>query len=122
MLKHLMNTIQTESKYSSGVYGKRDMIIVRGEGARVWDENGRIYIDCVGGIGVANVWSLPPGGCCCHRPPGADADHLPGNVLQRPARCVDGKSLSDFCPAIWTACFCVIPAQKQLKAPLNLRA
>ncbi|MCA9949039.1 MAG: aminotransferase class III-fold pyridoxal phosphate-dependent enzyme, partial [Anaerolineales bacterium] len=55
-----MNIIETESKYSSGVYGKRDVVIVRGEGARLWDENGDPYIDCVAGIGVASVGHSHP--------------------------------------------------------------
>lgn len=54
------NTIQQESQFSSGVYGKRQVVIVRGQGATVWDENGRRYIDCVGGIGVANVGHSHP--------------------------------------------------------------
>jgi len=33
---------------------------VRGEGARMWDADGREYIDCVGGHGVANVGHANP--------------------------------------------------------------
>ena len=50
-----MNIIELESHHTSGVYPKRPVAIVRGEGARVWDEAGREYIDCVGGHGVAIV-------------------------------------------------------------------
>lgn len=55
-----MNFLETEQQYTSGVYGKRDAVIVRGEGARIWDENGRSYIDCIAGIGVANVGHAHP--------------------------------------------------------------
>ncbi|HHX44110.1 MAG TPA: aspartate aminotransferase family protein [Chloroflexi bacterium] len=55
-----MTTIELESRYTSGVYPKRDVAIVRGEGARVWDEEGRAYIDCVGGHGVAIVGHCNP--------------------------------------------------------------
>jgi acetylornithine/LysW-gamma-L-lysine aminotransferase len=55
-----MNTIQIESQFSSGVYGKRERVIVRGQGATVWDESGRPYIDCVAGIGVASVGHSHP--------------------------------------------------------------
>ena len=55
-----MNYLETEQQYTSGVYGKRDAVIVRGEGARIWDENGRSYIDCIAGIGVANVGHAHP--------------------------------------------------------------
>lgn len=49
-----------ETRHGSGVYSKRDLTIVRGQGARVWDDAGREYIDCVGGIGVANVGHCHP--------------------------------------------------------------
>ena len=52
--------IEIESKYTSGVTSKRPLAIVRGKGARVWDANGREYIDCVGGQGTANVGHANP--------------------------------------------------------------
>lgn len=56
-----MNNVRAiEARHSTGVYGKRDLVIVRGEGSRVWDENGRSYIDCIGGIAVANVGHCHP--------------------------------------------------------------
>jgi len=48
-----MDTIQREQRYTSGCYPKREIAIVRGEGARLWDDTGREYIDCVSGHGVA---------------------------------------------------------------------
>lgn len=44
-----------ERQHSSGVYVKRPVTIVRGEGALLWDDQGRRYIDCVGGQGTANL-------------------------------------------------------------------
>lgn len=55
-----MNTIQLETRHTSGVYGKRDVALVRGQGATVWDEVGNAYIDCAAGIGVANVGHSHP--------------------------------------------------------------
>jgi predicted acetylornithine/succinylornithine family transaminase len=55
-----MNHRQREDRFSVGVYQKRDLVIVRGEGALVWDEAGREYVDCVAGIGVANVGHCHP--------------------------------------------------------------
>ncbi len=55
-----MNIIETESQYTSGVYSKRPLAIVRGQGAHVWDESGREYIDCVGGQGSANIGHANP--------------------------------------------------------------
>ena len=49
-----------ETAYESGFYRKRPLVIVRGEGARVWDAAGREYIDCVGGHGVAVVGHANP--------------------------------------------------------------
>jgi len=51
---------ETERLHTSGVYPKRDLEVVRGEGARVWDASGRAYIDCVGGHGVAIVGHCHP--------------------------------------------------------------
>jgi acetylornithine/LysW-gamma-L-lysine aminotransferase len=50
-----VNISETESRFTSGVYTKRPIAIVRGKGAHVWDETGKEYIDCVGGQGAANV-------------------------------------------------------------------
>ncbi len=46
---------EIESRYTSGVYAKRHVTVVRGEGAVLWDDQGREYIDCVGGQGTANL-------------------------------------------------------------------
>lgn len=56
----MSSIIELESRYSSGVYAKRDLVIVKGKGAKLWDENDRQYIDCVGGIGVANIGHCNP--------------------------------------------------------------
>jgi len=47
--------IATEQRHTSGLYPKRPVAIVRGEGARLYDADGRVYIDCVGGQGAANL-------------------------------------------------------------------
>ena len=56
----MSSIIQHEDKFGSGVYAKREMAIVRGQGTTVWDENGRSYLDCAAGIGVANVGHCHP--------------------------------------------------------------
>jgi predicted acetylornithine/succinylornithine family transaminase len=35
-----------------GVYGARDLTLVRGEGSHVWDNAGHRYLDCVSGVAV----------------------------------------------------------------------
>lgn len=52
--------IAIEDRYGSGLYPKQPLVLVRGKGARVWDADGREYIDCVGGHGVANVGHANP--------------------------------------------------------------
>jgi len=49
-----------EARHTSGVYPKRPLVIVRGAGARVWDAEGREYIDCVAGQGAANLGHAHP--------------------------------------------------------------
>ncbi len=49
-----------ESAYTSGLYPKRQLAIVRGEGAHVWDADGHEYIDCVAGQGSANLGHCHP--------------------------------------------------------------
>jgi acetylornithine/LysW-gamma-L-lysine aminotransferase len=52
--------MEVEDQYSMEIIPKREVVIVRGHGARVWDEDGREYIDCVGGHGTANVGHCHP--------------------------------------------------------------
>lgn len=47
--------ISTEQRHSSGLYPKRPVAIVRGQGATLYDADGRAYIDCVSGQGAANL-------------------------------------------------------------------
>ncbi|MFX0062186.1 MAG: aspartate aminotransferase family protein [Candidatus Hermodarchaeota archaeon] len=44
-----------EDTYALQVYPKRDIILVKGKNASLWDINGIEYIDCAAGIGVANI-------------------------------------------------------------------
>ena len=46
--------------YEVNVYPKRDVVIVKGKEAKVWDENGKEYIDCAAGIGVATIGHCNP--------------------------------------------------------------
>ncbi|MCL4550952.1 MAG: aspartate aminotransferase family protein [Bacteroidetes bacterium] len=42
-------------KYEIDVYPRRDVVLVKGKGARLWDDNGNEYIDMAAGISVANI-------------------------------------------------------------------
>ncbi|WP_234554546.1 [LysW]-aminoadipate semialdehyde transaminase LysJ [Thermus caliditerrae] len=52
--------LEAEKALDSGVYTKHDLLLVRGQGARVWNAEGNEYIDCVGGYGVANLGHANP--------------------------------------------------------------
>ena len=55
-----MTIQELESQFTSGVYAKRPIALVRGQGARVWDSDENEYIDCVGGQGSVNVGHANP--------------------------------------------------------------
>jgi len=51
----MAEVIRREQAHTSGLYQKRDLALVRGDGALVWDEAGHEFIDCVGGQGSGNL-------------------------------------------------------------------
>lgn len=50
-----MNTRELARKYELELYPKRDITLVRGKGAKLWDDSGKEYIDCIGGQGSVNI-------------------------------------------------------------------
>ena len=54
-LRATADLIAAEDAHTSGLYTKRGIVLVRGDGATVYDSEGREYIDCVGGQGTANL-------------------------------------------------------------------
>jgi acetylornithine/LysW-gamma-L-lysine aminotransferase len=50
-----MNTKELEQKYELEVYPRRDIVLVGGRGARLFDDQGREYIDCASNVGVSNI-------------------------------------------------------------------
>ncbi len=52
--------IDIETKHSSGTYAKQPLVIVRGQGALLFDANGEEYLDCSSGHGVANLGHAHP--------------------------------------------------------------
>jgi len=47
--------VSEEDRYLANVYQRFPITVVRGKGTKVWDANGKEYIDCMGGYGVALV-------------------------------------------------------------------
>ena len=50
----------TEDQYMGNIYQRFPVTIERGLGAHVWDADGKEYIDCMGGYGVALVGHCNP--------------------------------------------------------------
>ena len=50
-----MNTKMLEQTYTLPVYARRDVVLVRGRGAKLYDEGGKEYIDCTSNVGVSNI-------------------------------------------------------------------
>ena len=55
-----MDTMQRADKYMFQTYGRFPLTLVRGEGCRVWDEEGKEYLDFVGGIAVCALGHSSP--------------------------------------------------------------
>ena len=43
----------TEARHVMQTYKRAPIVLVKGEGARVWDAEGRAYLDFTSGVGVA---------------------------------------------------------------------
>jgi acetylornithine/N-succinyldiaminopimelate aminotransferase len=54
------NWAELDSKYVMGVGKRLPLTLVRGEGSRVWDEDGREYLDCVAGIASVSLGHCHP--------------------------------------------------------------
>jgi acetylornithine/LysW-gamma-L-lysine aminotransferase len=52
--------IALEDRFGSGIEAKQPIALVRGQGARIWDAEGREYIDCSTGPAVASVGHANP--------------------------------------------------------------
>ncbi|MCZ2122732.1 MAG: aspartate aminotransferase family protein [Anaerolineales bacterium] len=58
-----MNTneiVEIENAHTSGTYAKQPFAIVRGQGALLYDADGKEYLDCSSGHGVANLGHAHP--------------------------------------------------------------
>ena len=54
------NWAELESRYFFPVGKRLPVTLVRGEGSRVWDENGREYLDCLAGIAAVSLGHCHP--------------------------------------------------------------
>jgi acetylornithine/N-succinyldiaminopimelate aminotransferase len=49
-----------DREYVMGTYGRQPIVFIRGEGARLWDSEGREYLDFLSGISVCSVGHCHP--------------------------------------------------------------
>lgn len=52
--------LELEQKHLANVYAKKDLTIVKGQGANLWDINNKKYIDCTGSYGVSILGHCHP--------------------------------------------------------------
>jgi len=54
------STMHQADRYMFRTYGRFPVVLVRGQGCRVWDEDGKEYLDFVGGIAVCALGHSAP--------------------------------------------------------------
>jgi acetylornithine/N-succinyldiaminopimelate aminotransferase len=52
--------IERADKVVMSTYGRQPLVLVRGEGSRLWDDEGREYLDFVAGLAVCNLGHAHP--------------------------------------------------------------
>jgi len=55
-----MDIKQTADKHIANTYARYPLALVRGEGCRVWDDQGQSYVDFIAGIAVCNLGHAHP--------------------------------------------------------------
>jgi predicted acetylornithine/succinylornithine family transaminase len=62
MTKSLADQVRdTEARHVMQTYKRAPIVLVRGQGSRVWDSEGRAYLDFTSGVGVASLGHANPG-------------------------------------------------------------
>lgn len=57
---NLSDLIQLNDRYHMNTYGRLPVTFVKGRGTRLWDDEGKEYLDLLSGIGVVNVGHCHP--------------------------------------------------------------
>ena len=57
----MSNVTALEAQHVLQTYKRQPVVFVRGEGSRLFDENGRVYLDFISGIGVCVLGHAHPG-------------------------------------------------------------
>jgi acetylornithine/LysW-gamma-L-lysine aminotransferase len=59
MISKTQEILELEALHHSGLW-QPDLALVRGEGVRLWDADGKEYLDCLAGIAVASIGHANP--------------------------------------------------------------
>ncbi len=54
------NWMERADKVVMNTYGRQPLVLVKGQGCRVWDDTGKEYLDCVAGLAVVNLGHAHP--------------------------------------------------------------
>ena len=54
------NWIERSDKVVMHTYGRQPLVLVKGQGCRVWDDTGKEYLDCLAGLAVVNLGHAHP--------------------------------------------------------------
>jgi acetylornithine/N-succinyldiaminopimelate aminotransferase len=54
------NWMDRANKVVMNTYGRQPLVLVKGEGCRVWDDTGKEYLDCLAGLAVVNLGHAHP--------------------------------------------------------------
>jgi acetylornithine/N-succinyldiaminopimelate aminotransferase len=54
------NWMQRADKVVMNTYGRQPLVLVKGQGCRVWDDTGKEYLDCLAGLAVVNLGHAHP--------------------------------------------------------------
>ena len=52
--------MERADKVVMNTYGRQPLVLVKGEGCRVWDDTGKEYLDCLAGLAVFNLGHAHP--------------------------------------------------------------
>jgi len=52
--------METENRYLANVFSKKPLVLTSGKGALIWDINGKEYLDCSSGYGIAALGHCHP--------------------------------------------------------------
>jgi acetylornithine/N-succinyldiaminopimelate aminotransferase len=54
------NWMDRADKVVMNTYGRQPLVLVKGQGCRVWDDQGKEYLDCLAGLAVCNLGHAHP--------------------------------------------------------------